>query len=189
VKETKGLIIRTARRLFGKHGLRKTTVDDIAREARIGKGTIYHYFESKEDIFVAVVEDEVQFLKEEVMKAVAGQATPERKLRMYILTRMKVIGKVANFYSTFKQEYIDYYGFVNKIHSRYTDFETGVIKQFLQEGIDNGIFLVENLDLTAFTIVIAMKGLEYYWAQETEQEVEKKLDIMLNVLFTGLLKR
>jgi AcrR family transcriptional regulator len=189
MKETQGNIIKTAKRLFGKYGLRKTTVDDIAGEARIGKGTIYHYYESKEDIFIAVVEDEVQFLKEEVMKAVASQSAPDKKLRMYILTRMRVIGKVANFYSTFKQEYIDYYGFVNKIHSKYTDFEIGVIKQFIQEGIDSGLFKVDNLDLTAFTIVIAMKGLEYYWAMETDQDLESKLDSMLNVLFMGIFKR
>lgn len=189
MKETKEIIIKTAKKLFGKFGLRKTTVDDIAREAHIGKGTIYHYYKSKEDVFAAVIEDEVKYLKDEVVKAVSAQATPDLKLKTYIITRMSVIGKVANFFNTFKQEYIEYYGFVNRIHDKYTEYEIGIIKQLLQEGVDTGMFTIENIDLTAFTVVIAMKGMEYYWAQEQQADIVQKAEIMMNVLFKGLFKR
>jgi AcrR family transcriptional regulator len=44
-------IIRAAAKRFGRHGLGKTTLDEIARDVRIGKPTIYHYFKSKDDLF------------------------------------------------------------------------------------------------------------------------------------------
>jgi len=55
---------------------------------------------------------------------------------------MKLISQFANFYSTFKQDYIEYYSFVNKIHAKYTDFEIATIKGFIEAGIKENIFSV-----------------------------------------------
>jgi len=44
-------IIRAAEKRFIRHGLQKTTVDEIARDLRIGKATLYHYFKTKEELF------------------------------------------------------------------------------------------------------------------------------------------
>jgi AcrR family transcriptional regulator len=50
-KERKNQIIRAAAKRFARHGLSKTTLNEIARDVRIGKATIYHYFESKDQLF------------------------------------------------------------------------------------------------------------------------------------------
>ncbi len=50
-KERKEQIIRAAAKRFARHGSGKTTLDEIARDVRIGKATIYHYFKSKENLF------------------------------------------------------------------------------------------------------------------------------------------
>ena len=46
-KET---ILAVAEKFFARFGIRKTTMDEIAKMARIGKSTLYYYFKSKEDI-------------------------------------------------------------------------------------------------------------------------------------------
>lgn len=53
--DKKQLIVRGAEVLFHKYGYTKASLEDIAKEAGLGKGTIYYYFESKEDIFLEVV--------------------------------------------------------------------------------------------------------------------------------------
>ena len=50
-KDRKSQIIKTAVKRFARHGLNKTTLDEIAGDLRIGKATIYNYFESKEELF------------------------------------------------------------------------------------------------------------------------------------------
>jgi AcrR family transcriptional regulator len=50
-KEKKLQIIRAAHKRFTKHGLNKTTLDEVARDLRMGKATLYHYFTSKEDLY------------------------------------------------------------------------------------------------------------------------------------------
>ena len=54
-KGRKEEIIRAAAKRFGRHGLSKTTLDEIARDVRIGKPTIYHYFKSKDDLFYSSI--------------------------------------------------------------------------------------------------------------------------------------
>lgn len=53
-------IIKAADKRFAKHGLNKTSLDEIARDLRIGKATIYHYFESKDDLFYKTISWEVE---------------------------------------------------------------------------------------------------------------------------------
>ena len=53
-KRIRGKILRAAWRLFRQYGYGKTTVGEVAAEAGIGKGTVYLYFDNKEDILVAL---------------------------------------------------------------------------------------------------------------------------------------
>ncbi len=53
--ERKIQIIKAAAKRFARHGLNKTTLDEVARDIRIGKATIYHYFTSKDDLYFATL--------------------------------------------------------------------------------------------------------------------------------------
>jgi len=64
-KERKQQIIRAAIKRFSKHGIKKTTLEEIARDLRIGKATIYHYFSSKEELyFECLLLETTQFIEE-----------------------------------------------------------------------------------------------------------------------------
>jgi AcrR family transcriptional regulator len=64
-KERREEIIRAAAKRFGRHGIAKTTLDEIARDVRIGKPTIYHYFKSKDDLFyTSVIWETAQFIED-----------------------------------------------------------------------------------------------------------------------------
>jgi TetR/AcrR family fatty acid metabolism transcriptional regulator len=60
------LILATARRLFESKGFELTTVEEIAAQAELGKGTIYSYFKSKEQIYIAILEQGLDLLKERI---------------------------------------------------------------------------------------------------------------------------
>ena len=54
-KERQEEIIRSAAKRFSRHGFNKTTLEEIARDVRIGKPTIYHYFKSKDELFYSSI--------------------------------------------------------------------------------------------------------------------------------------
>lgn len=64
-KERREEIIRAAAKRFSRHGFTKTTLDEIARDVRIGKPTIYHYFKSKDDLFYSSINfQSTQFIED-----------------------------------------------------------------------------------------------------------------------------
>ncbi len=72
-KERKLQIIKAADKRFAKHGLNKTTLDEIARDLRIGKATIYHYFKSKDELFYAALDWEATQLLDDIKNLFNGQ--------------------------------------------------------------------------------------------------------------------
>lgn len=69
-RQTRKAILEAAISLFGSKGYDKTSVDQLARKAGVGKGTIYSYFRTKSEIFLAFCEDELDVLHLEMDRKV-----------------------------------------------------------------------------------------------------------------------
>jgi len=188
--EKKEAILKVAQNLFARFGLAKTTIEDIARKARMGKASIYYYFKSKEEIFQEVITKEGHELKTKITEAVRLKNTPQQKLRTFILTRIVEFKKLANYYTAFRDEYLEQYGFIEKAREEYNRFEKEMIRIILKEGIDSDVFDIVDVDLTAEAILAALKGLEFHWTIHIPMdEIEKNVDALLNILFRGIEKR
>jgi AcrR family transcriptional regulator len=188
--EVKEAIVNVARHIFSRFGFKKTTMDEIAIASRKGKSSIYYYFASKEEIFQAVVEKEAEILKQELFKAVNETDSPEQKLKMHVLVRMRSMGKLANFYSAIKDDFLSHLDFINKIRRKYDQEEIQMMESILMEGVKNGIFEIEDTALAAIAIVTAMKGMEIplFWGVE-EKDIETRLDHLIHILFHGVMMR
>ncbi len=88
-KERKLQIIRMAEKRFARHGINKTTLDEIARDLRIGKATIYHYFNSKDELFYAALAWECQQFLEEIKNIFSKEDTNAiNKLTEYFMFKV-----------------------------------------------------------------------------------------------------
>ena len=74
--KTKDLLIDVARRLFAEKGMENTTMNDIAIESGKGRRTLYTYFNSKEELYLAIVEKELQYLYEKLSEIEKIDITP-----------------------------------------------------------------------------------------------------------------
>ncbi len=97
---TRKAILEAAITLFGSKGYDQTSIDRLAREAGVGKGTIYSYFCSKSEILLAFCEDELEFLHDE-MKRNINDDTPllEVLIEIFLIefryvTRNREFGRV-----------------------------------------------------------------------------------------------
>ena len=189
-EEKKKIITKVAQNIFSKYGLLKTTVDEIAKAARMGKASLYHYFKSKEDIFKEVVEQENRFLKEKIREAILNEDTPQKKMKIYILKKMEHLKKLANIHSALKDDYLEHYAFIEKIREKNNREELFTIREILQNGEDKGIFDISDIELTAFAIASALKGLEYPWSINISfPEIESNVNKLMEILFNGIVKR
>ncbi len=81
-QKTRKAIIAAAIHLFGKKGFEKTSIAELAREAGIGKGTIYSYFQTKKEIFYSFCEDQLEFIRDELV----GKTDPEAPILEQVMT-------------------------------------------------------------------------------------------------------
>lgn len=65
-RQTKKAILAAAIELFSTHGFEKTSIAQLAKNAGVGKGTVYSYFKTKQDLLLAFCEDELEFIHEQL---------------------------------------------------------------------------------------------------------------------------
>jgi AcrR family transcriptional regulator len=190
MKNKKALIIQVARKLFSQYGLRKTTVDEIVRDARIGKGTLYQYYKSKEHLFADVIKHESDLLIEIIRNSVEKKDTPQDKLRTFILSKISHMKDLVNLYDVQGDVIEEIWPQVEIERKHYFEQERELIEKILKEGVAKKIFVIKNIHLVSFAIRTALKEFEKRWViDEDISEVEKTLKVLLDILFKGLEKR
>ncbi len=187
---SKDIILETARNIFKRFGFAKTSIGDIAVAARKGRRTIYTYFENKEDIYKAVIEKEVNVLKISLVDVILSESSTKEKLKDYFITRMMTINVLANYYEALRNDYLQDFKIIEKIREDFDNQEISMISEILTEGVENNEFKIENINLTAKAIVIALKGFEIpFFIEKVDTDFESQLSSLIDILFNGILKR
>ena len=190
MEEKRERILTVAEEFFAHFGINKTTMDDIAKKVRMGKSTLYYYFKSKTHIFDAVIKRESLALRNELLKAISNAKTPQDKLSAYIITRIKYLKRLINYYTALTAEYLNHYSFIEKARMDFTKFEIETISEILLDGQKQEVFQVDDIASTSEVIVIAMKGLEVPLIMKEEtKDIEDATIQMLNILFKGIESR
>jgi AcrR family transcriptional regulator len=79
--ETRARLLEAANAVFARRGLHQASIDDVAEEAGFTKGAFYANFESKEDLFLAMLGERFAARLEELERATAGDEAPEEQAR------------------------------------------------------------------------------------------------------------
>jgi AcrR family transcriptional regulator len=186
----KSQILNAAETVFHHFGFAKTSMRDIARALRKGKSSLYHYFTSKDEIIVELLHKEIAELKAEFFKAIDAEATPERKIRAYILTRMKMFQRKMNQHMTYVEQTSEREDLLRRIHAIYDPDEIRIISGLLQEGVNEGRFAVTDVPATSEAMVYALKAFEYPFTEAMDEAgIERMLDFTLRILFYGIVPR
>jgi len=167
-EEFRKKVIISAGQIFSRYGFKKTTMDEIAKALKIGKSSIYYYFESKEKIFEAVINHEANILRNELTKAIKSVESPVDKMKNYVFVRMKSFEKLANYYNAIFDKNLDHFDFIETIREKYDREELAILMLLLWHGSREKVFEVANSEYTALAIQTSLKGLEVplFWQKK-----------------------
>jgi AcrR family transcriptional regulator len=98
-------IVAAARKIFAQCGYRCSTVDHIAEQAGIAKGTLYLYFKSKEEIYLTALMSDVGDLQQEASRRVAAASGACEKVREFVAVRLEHSERHADFWRIFFSEF------------------------------------------------------------------------------------
>ena len=91
ITKTRQKLLEVARELFAHKGLEATTMNDIAAASGRGRRTLYTYFRNKEEIYYAVIEEELERLSEKMDEVAVMDVEPEEKIFTLIYTHLSII--------------------------------------------------------------------------------------------------
>ena len=160
VSKTKAKLVDVARQLFAKMGVENTTMNDIALASKKGRRTLYTYFKSKEDIYMAVVESELDILSDIMKRVVEKDISPDQKIIERIYTRLDAVKEVVDRNGTLRATFFRDIWRVEKVRKRFDAKEIQLFKDVLREGVEKGVFQVDDIDMTAELVHYSVKGIE-----------------------------
>ncbi|WP_289091427.1 TetR/AcrR family transcriptional regulator [uncultured Bacteroides sp.] len=160
VLKTRAKLVDVARQLFAKKGVEDTTMNDIAIASKKGRRTLYTYFKSKEEIYMAVVEAEIEILYETLRKVAQKDISPEKKILELIFTHLETTKTIVYRNGTLRA---DFFRDIWKVEAERKDFdikEVALFRKILQEGKDSGVFDIDDVEITASILHFCIKGIE-----------------------------
>lgn len=160
VLKTRAKLVDVARQLFAKKGVEATTMNDIAVASKKGRRTLYTYFKSKDQIYMAVVESELKMLSDTMDKVAKKPTVPDEKILELITTHLDIIKMAVYRNGTLRA---DFFRDIWRVEAMRKYFDNNEIKLFcevLREGKEQGLFDIDNVEITADILHYCIKGIE-----------------------------
>ena len=190
----KDAILDATDRLLARYGYRKMTVEDIAHEAGIGKGTIYLHFDSKEEVVLSHVDRIVDRLKERLSEICHSDAPAAERLRQMLLTRVMFrFDSIQHYTQSLNDLLAALRPSLLTRRALYFQAEAQIFAEVLTNGRRSGEFEFDDEHVTAHAMLQATNGLLPYSLSTTElgerQEVEQRTAGVADLILRGLLSR
>lgn len=186
----KNEILEKAQKLFQQFGLKKTTMDEIAGECGKAKSTLYHYYNSKEEVFSAVIDLELRFLRIAVKEKVDKAHTTKDKIIAYFLKfHQEVLNKI-NLYRVVKHELVTK-ALAEEYFAKMMNFEICYVTRILEDGYDTGEFVyVPKKEIAWYSelMIAAFLGIVRYSIESTKGFDQNKLESATQLFVTRLFK-
>ncbi|MGE5403529.1 MAG: TetR/AcrR family transcriptional regulator [Candidatus Saccharibacteria bacterium] len=189
----KQLITEAASRLFAHSACEAVTVEDIAREAEFGKGTIYQHFDSKESIVVHIMCQRIDELCEELEKQVLVQTDPRKALSICINLLHDYYANNSNLLI-----YIFAKGMQHSINEGLTELirskqnrRTELLVKMIEKGIKAGVIIKTNSWYLARTLEHMARGfaLDDRSKERTDIDPERNLKLIKTIFADGIFVR
>jgi AcrR family transcriptional regulator len=193
-ESTADVILDAADSLIRHYGYSKTTVDDIAHEAGIGKGTIYLHFHSKEDVAMSSIARVNDRLHERIRVVARGKGTPTERVREILTTRVLFrFDSAVGYTKPFDDMHAALRPRLMELRRKNHEVEAQILAEVLVEGRLHGDFSVDEALPIARTLIIATNDLLPYKRDPKElrdrKAAEATINQLVDLLLHGLLAR
>ena len=190
VSKTRKLLVDVARQLFAKQGFESTTMNDIAALSSKGRRTLYTYFKSKEEVYYAVIQTELERLSERMEEVANKPIAPEEKLVQLVFTHLGVIKEAVYRNGNLRAEFFRDVWKVEAVRKNFDKNEINLIRRIMNEGNDQGKFEIRNVRLMAEIFHFCLKGCEvpFIYGRYAAQNEEELYPYVRNMIMKQVAK-
>ena len=175
-RSVRDAILDATDRLLTRFGYKKMTIDDLAQEVGIGKGSVYLHFESKEEIALSHIDRIIERLKRSLTAIAAKPIAADERLRLMLIERVLFRFDSVQHYSKSLNDLLAYIR-ASLLERRkvYFEEEARIFAKVIEEGTAAGVFRDVRALETARTILLTTNSLLPY--SLSPEELGKRSDI------------
>jgi AcrR family transcriptional regulator len=193
-KDLPALILKAADRLLARYGYRKMTMEDLAKEVGIGKGTIYLHFPSKQEVVLSHVDQIVDQLEQRLRVIAQSKITFAEKLTEMLAERVLFrFDRVQHYTQSLDDLLADMRDALLRRREQHFKREAQVLATVLRDGQQAGTFAVQDPLALADALILATNALLPYSLSVRDlgarSRVEKKARQLARLLLNGLFSR
>lgn len=187
ISKTKKTLIDAARELFASNGKDNTTMNDIAEASNKGRRTLYTYFKNKDEVYKAVIENEVNIVMQALTKNAQQKLDPYEKLKSHIIIHLESIKNSVTRNGTLRADFFGDIYEVERTRRKMDTVELGLIQGILKEGIEKKEFKQMDTEILSTIILYSLKGLEVpYIRQSIGPKFEENKEEIVELIFKGI---
>jgi len=184
-----GEILAAARRLMEQKGLDSLTMDEIAQAAGVAKGTLYLYFQSKDELIQALLSQVAEAMARDLETVLAAPESPPEKLRRAVTLLLQYVEQERELFPIYLRELVrskssrEALPFLRKQEER----NLGLLTRLFSEGIASREFINVNPRLLAYLLKGMGRAVGYYqMTGEHRESIREALPVVLKLLFSGI---
>lgn len=188
--DRKQLIIEAATKSFSLFGFKATTMDQVAKIANVGKGTIYTFFKNKEELFDEIISSLISEMKRAADEAMDSTLTFHEKVHRGLYQILEFRLKHQLTIKLFQEEKEMGTPAVMEVMIKLEDAILGYLKEKIVAAIDKGEIQECNPEVTAFIMLKLYVALIFDWEKRNEPlEKEEIAKLFEQYIFKGLSNR
>ena len=190
---TRDALLDATDRLLARYGYRKMTIDDLAREVGIGKGSVYLHFSSKEEIVLSHIDRIIERLKARLRSISEKPTSVEKRLCEMLIERVVYRFDSVQHYSQSLNDLLSYVRpKLLERRKRYFDEEARIFSAVIAEGQKTGVFTKGNAVEHAHVMLNATNSLLPYSLSAAElgdrDDIAERARKIATMLIQGLRK-
>jgi AcrR family transcriptional regulator len=183
-------ILAAARSEFASKGFANATVDGIAERAGIAKGTVYLYFPSKSDLFLALLRQGVLELHEDVRREMDAAKDARRKLRAFLHARLAYCARNREFFRIYYTEFLPLRTRITGERPEFLDLyeqQARLLEGVLRRGIRDGDLREFDVARTVRLIYELIRAaVAQHILERPDDPVEETTDLALDLILRGI---
>ena len=136
-------IIKAATKVFAKKGFYQAKVSEIAKEANVADGTIYIYFQNKDDILICLFEEQMKAVIDNMVSQISQEDDPVKKLERFALSHLKLVERNKSMAEIIQVEVRQSSKFMKEYKNEKFALYLDLIADIIRQGQEKGIFKKE----------------------------------------------
>jgi AcrR family transcriptional regulator len=180
-------ILEASARIFSEKGYHASSMRDIADAVNLQKASLYHHFDSKQEILIALLDHALDLINSKLEAVLEQTISPDEKLRQAMVTYLQTIAENQNLSAVLLLELRSLDPELKARHaSRREKFEK-LWRDLIVEGKNQGVFISNDPSLTGRAILGVMNWTVTWYRSDGPRTASEIADLFADLLLKGLM--